>query len=136
MSRIEAEKELAEKIEAYRNSIIHADEPSLAERVWLPGPDVSLIHPRGRESGWEQIRENFYGRIMAGLFSTRELVLAGALSFWVYEGAAVAEFDWRFTAVLKENGQIHRTSGRESQVFVKVPELGWRLAHVHYSALP
>jgi hypothetical protein len=25
------------------------------------------------------------------------------------------------------------TTGRESQVIAKVPDLGWRLVHVHYS---
>ncbi|HCA3632219.1 TPA: DUF3225 domain-containing protein, partial [Salmonella enterica subsp. enterica serovar Choleraesuis] len=45
----------------------------------------------------------------------------------------VAEFDWHFTAVRRDNGQTQHTTGRESQVWAKIPNTGWRIVHVHYS---
>ncbi|WP_022656459.1 nuclear transport factor 2 family protein [uncultured Desulfovibrio sp.] len=128
-----AGQELREKIEMYRNSIIHADKPELAAQVWAVAPETSLIHPRGHEHGWDEIRENFYRNTMAKRFSTRDLRLTGEPVIHVYGDAAVAEFDWEFTATLREGGVERRTSGRESQVYVRRPGQGLRLVHVHYS---
>ncbi|MCD7984591.1 MAG: nuclear transport factor 2 family protein [Desulfovibrio sp.] len=128
-----AGQELREKIEMYRNSIIHADKPELAAQVWAVAPETSFIHPRGHERGWDEIRENFYRNTMAKRFSTRDLRLTGEPVIHVYGDAAVAEFDWEFTATLREGGAERRTSGRESQVYVRRPGQGWRLVHVHYS---
>ncbi|MDI5367232.1 DUF3225 domain-containing protein, partial [Salmonella enterica subsp. enterica serovar Montevideo] len=50
-----------------------------------------------------------------------------------FGNAAVAEFDWHFTAVRRDNGQTQHTTGRESQVWAKIPNTGWRIVHVHYS---
>jgi hypothetical protein len=47
--------------------------------------------------------------------------------------AALVEFDWEFVAKRADNGELLHTTGRESQVIAKVPDLGWRLVHVHYS---
>ena len=70
---------------------------------------------------------------MAKRFSTRDLRLTGEPVIHVYGDAAVAEFDWEFTATLREGGVERRTSGRESQVYVRRPGQGLRLVHVHYS---
>ena len=93
-----AGKELRDKIEMYRESIIHADKPELAEQVWDTAPETSFIHPRGHERGWEAIRDNFYTKTMANTFSRRELRLTGEPVVHLYGDAAVAEFDWEFTA--------------------------------------
>jgi hypothetical protein len=45
----------------------------------------------------------------------------------------VAEFDWDFHATLRSDGSPVHTTGRESQFYVKFPDKGWRLVHVHYS---
>lgn len=128
-----AGKELRDKIEMYRESIIHADKPELAEQVWDTAPETSFIHPRGHERGWEAIRDNFYTKTMANTFSRRELRLTGEPVVHLYGDAAVAEFDWEFTATrCADNGERH-TSGRESQIYVRRPGRGWRLVHVHYS---
>ena len=128
-----AGKELRDQIEMYRESIIHADKPELAEQVWDTAPETSFIHPRGHERGWEAIRDNFYTKTMANTFSRRELRLTGEPVVHLYGDAAVAEFDWEFTATRRaDNGERH-TSGRESQIYVRRPGRGWRLVHVHYS---
>jgi hypothetical protein len=46
------------------------------------------------------------------------------------------EFNWDFVAALRANGQTIHNTGRESQVYIRTPEKGWRLVHVHYSGPP
>ncbi|MCT6975216.1 DUF3225 domain-containing protein, partial [Salmonella enterica subsp. enterica serovar Yoruba] len=96
-------------------------------------PETSFIHPRCHERGWSQIAENFYGTTMGKTFSKRTLKLDAPPAIHVYGNAAVAEFDWHFTAVRRDNGQTQHTTGRESQVWAKIPNTGWRIVHVHYS---
>ncbi|VEB59615.1 membrane protein [Salmonella enterica subsp. enterica] len=85
---------------------------------------TSFIHPRGHERGWSQIAENFYGTTMGKTFSKRTLKLDAPPAIHVYGNAAVAEFDWHFTAVRRDNGQTQHTTGRESQVWAKIPNTG------------
>lgn len=127
-----AEQELTRMVEAYRASIIHADDIRWAEKVWLPGPGVSFIHPRGHERGWEAIKNNFYRKTMSETFSRRELRLRGAPVIRVYGDAAVVEFDWEFNAARRKDGALRQSSGRESQVYARSPQ-GWKLVQVHYS---
>ncbi len=136
MDNATVKAELLKKIDLYRNSIIHADDPAIAEQVWAAAPGSSFIHPRGHESGWEQIKRNFYGKTMAGTFSKRALTLRGEPVITVYGDAAVAEFDWDFVATMKDGGGERHTTGRESQVYANMPGSGWRLVHVHYSGPP
>ena len=117
-------------IDMYRRSIEKAD-VSLAAEVWAETPEVSLIHPRGHEHGWEAVKANFYEKVMGTLFSERRLDVHD-VRVHPYPEAAVAEFYWDFTATVRADGSTRRTQGRESQVYVKTPE-GLRLVHVHYS---
>lgn len=120
----------------YVASINNADDGSFAEGVWSATPDATFIHPRGHEHGWEEIRSNFYGRTMRDTFSQRRLKVSGAPVIRIYGDAAVAEFTWEFTATLRKDGSQRRTAGRESQVYIRTPEAGWRLVQVHYSPEP
>ncbi len=52
-------EEVSLTIEKYRRSIETLDR-SLAEQVWADTPNISLIHPRGHEHTWAEVRENFY----------------------------------------------------------------------------
>ncbi|EBZ5501282.1 nuclear transport factor 2 family protein, partial [Salmonella enterica subsp. enterica serovar Heidelberg] len=113
-------------------SIDKAD-PTLGKQLFYVSPETSFIHPRGHERGWSQIAENFYGATMGKTFSKRTLKLDAPPAIHVYGNAAVAEFDWHFTAVRRDNGQTQHTTGRESQVWAKIPNTGWRIVHVHYS---
>lgn len=128
-----AQEELLKKVAAYRESILQADDPGIAETVWATTAEASFIHPRGHERGWMEIRENFYGKTMAGEFSTRELNLTTEPTVHIYGSAAVVAFDWSFTATARDGGETRHTTGRESQVYANLPGLGWRLVHVHYS---
>jgi ketosteroid isomerase-like protein len=58
------------------------------------------------------------------------------VSIHVYGDAAVVEFDWDFVATLRSNGASVHSTGRESRVYIKFRDKGWRLVHVHYSGPP
>ncbi|ELF5489851.1 DUF3225 domain-containing protein [Salmonella enterica] len=125
-------QEITEGINRYLYSIDKAD-PTLGKQLFYVSPETSFIHPRGHERGWSQIAENFYGTTMGKTFSKRTLKLDAPPAIHVYGNAAVAEFDWHFTAVRRDNGQTQHMAGRESQVWAKIPNTGWRIVHVHYS---
>ena len=99
-------------IDMYRRSIEKAD-VSLAAEVWAETPEVSLIHPRGHEHGWEAVKANFYEKVMGTLFSERRLDVHD-VRVHPYPEAAVAEFYWDFTATVRADGSARRTQGRES----------------------
>jgi hypothetical protein len=124
---------IAKLVEDYFRSVIDLD-LDLASSGWLTSPDVSFIHPRGHERGWDEVVRNFYRATMGAHFSERSLKPVGPVNIRQFgPEAAVAEFDWEFVANRADNGELLHTTGRESQVFAKLPELGWRLVHVHYS---
>lgn len=108
-------QEITEGINRYLYSIDKAD-PTLGKQLFYVSPETSFIHPRGHERGWSQIAENFYGTTMGKTFSKRTLKLDAPPAIHVYGNAAVAEFDWHFTAVRRDNGQTQHTTGRESGV--------------------
>jgi hypothetical protein len=117
----------------YERSVSNAD-ITLASEVWAQGEEVSFIHPQGQEHGWKQIKEDVYEKLMRDVFSERNLT-ARNISIHVYQDSAWAEFQWVFVAKLRSNGSPVRTEGRETQVYHRSDQ-GWRLVHVHYSALP
>lgn len=120
-------QQITEGINRYLYSIDKAD-PTLGKQLFYVSPETSFIHPRGHERGWPQIAENFYGTTMGKTFSKRTLKLDAPPTIHVYGNAAVAEFDWHFTAVRRDNGQTQHTTGRE-----RIPNIGWRIVHIHYS---
>jgi hypothetical protein len=122
-------------VDTYVQSIVDAD-VRLGATVWSPTPEVSFIEPRGTERGWEQISAVFYEKTMGETFTKRTLKVVGGVNIQEYGNAAVVEFNWDFVAVLRDNGQTIHTTGRESQVYVNLPNQGWRLVHVHYSGPP
>lgn len=127
-----ARTEIRALIDRYTQSIDAAD-PEMGARFWLTTPEASFIHPLGEESGWDQIAADVYGKLMGQTFSKRSLKLAGEPTIHVFGDTAVAEFHWDFAATLRTNGNEVHTKGRESQVYVRFPDKGWRLVHVHYS---
>ena len=127
-----ANGEIRALIEKYTQSINAAD-TELGAQVWLTTTEASFIHPLGEESGWSNIAEDVYRKLMGQKFSKRSLKLAGEPTIHVFGDSAVAEFHWDFVATLRSNGSAVHTEGRESQVYVNLPGEGWRLVHVHYS---
>jgi ketosteroid isomerase-like protein len=127
-----AQGQIRALIDEYTQSIDAAD-TAMGAKCWLTTPEASFIHPLGEESGWDQIAADVYGKLMGQTFSKRTLTLAGEPTIHLYGDAAVAEFHWDFVATLRSNGSEVHTKGRESQVYVKLPDKGWRLVHVHYS---
>ena len=117
----------------YMQSIDAAD-AAIGATVWATTPDVSFINPVGHEHGWDEIASEVYDKLMGQTFSKRMLKNSSDIAIHVYGDAAVVEFDWDFVATLRSDGktQVH-TTGRESQVYVKLPDKGWRLVQVHYS---
>ena len=129
----ESAEEIKNLIAKYAKSVSDAD-ADLASQIWWNSPEASFIHPLGQEHGFEQIKQNVYTRLMGGMFSERKLSVRD-VAVQVLGDAAVAEFYWDFTAKLRKDGSPVTTHGRETQVYRKMPS-GWRLVHVHYSAIP
>ena len=118
-------------ISSYVKSIDAAD-TGLASTVWAD-TDVSFIHPRGHERGWDAIKA-FYEQTMGQTFSERKLTVKD-VAIHADGTSAWAEFDWDFAAKLRTDGSPVATHGRETQVYRKVNG-SWRLVHVHYSGMP
>ncbi|HEY1497682.1 MAG TPA: nuclear transport factor 2 family protein [Candidatus Solibacter sp.] len=124
--------QIRQLIDTYMQAVDAAD-PDLAAKVFLTTSDASFINPVGHERGWKQIADEVFVHLMGQTFSRRSLKASGEPVIHVYGDAAVAEFDWDFHATLRKDGSPVRTTGRESQFYVKFPDEGWRLVHVHYS---
>jgi len=125
--------EIKSLIAKYAKSVSDAD-TDLASQIWWDSPEASFIHPSGHEHGFEQIKENVYKRLMAGMFSERKLSFHD-VAVQVLGDSAVTEFYWDFAAKLRKDGSPVATHGRETQVYRKMGD-GWRLVHVHYSGMP
>ncbi len=118
----------------YVQSINDAD-TALAGDVWLKSDQVSFINPMGHETGWDAIVANVYEKAMRDAFSERKLVpLDVAVN--LFGDTAVAEFNWEFDAIRREDGVAIQTKGRESQVCRRTDGGQWELIHVHYSGRP
>lgn len=126
------EKQIEQALDRYVRSV-NALDVALARELWLKAPEVSFIHPRGYETGIENIIKSFYLDTM-GRFKSRNLRRKNTVIL-VQGQTAVATFDWDFDAVFASDDSPLTTRGRESQVFVRLADGTWKLAHVHYSAL-
>ena len=125
---------LAALVEKYVQSINDVD-LALAGEVWLTSDRVSFIYPRGRETGWDAIMENFYGKTMRDRFSKRNLTPRD-IAVNLFGDTAVVEFKWTFDATRREDGLEIQQMGRESQVYRRADDEQWKLVHIHYSGPP
>ena len=105
----------------------------LAEQIWSKTHEISFIHPRGHQVGWEDIKQSFYIQTM-GLFIKRDLRIKDVSIRILGKDAAWADFYWDFYATFKDGQALH-TTGRETQVWAKESD-GWKIVHVHYSGVP
>ncbi len=120
-------------IDKYAEAATRAD-TSLAAEIWSTDGDVTLIHPKGYEHGWEQVRTNVYEQLMGAALTERKLTVHD-VAVHVQGEMAWAEFQWDFSAVRRSDGAPVRTRGRETQIYRKTGH-GWRIVHVHYSGVP
>jgi hypothetical protein len=68
---------------------------------------------------------------MGETFTKRTLKIVGDPSIRFYGDAAIAELDWDFVGIRRDNGEPLHTTGRESQVYSNLTGKGWRLVQVH-----
>ena len=125
--------QISQMVSKYAQSIDAAD-TTLAAQVWLDSADVSFIHPRGHEHGFDQIKQNVYKHLMGDTFSERKLS-PHDISVHIFRDCAWVEFYWDFAAKFRKDRSSITTHGRETQVYWKTQD-GWRLVHVHYSGMP
>lgn len=105
----------------------------LARRIWSQTEQISFIHPRGHQRGWDEIKNEFYLGAM-GPFAVRRLEFREISIHLMNEDTAWAEFYWDFEATFPD-GKPLATTGRETQVLKKEPD-GWKIVHIHYSGPP
>lgn len=118
-------------LDEYVSSIDAADS-LMGKKFWSLGKEVSFLHPKGNNYGWDGVRQ-FY-QMFDATFSKRKLVYQNPK--WTnYGQVAWVEFNWVFDATFKKDGQKMQSKGRETQIWNS--ENGkWKLVHVHYSGMP
>jgi len=133
VSGSDAHLEIEQLVRSYARSIDEADVDRAAQ-VWSTTDDVSFIHPKGDERGWQAVKEQFYRGLMQEKFSSRHLRVYD-LDVQIQGDLALALFYWEVNATWRDNGAHQRTEGRETQVFRRVGDR-WLLVHIHYSNMP
>ncbi len=130
----ESDKKAIQQIIAdYKNSINQFD-TTLAKTFWLTSEEVSFIHPRGHEKGWNSIKTGIY-EMFGTRFSKRDLKSYNE-TITIYGDMAVVEFYWVFDAIFSgENPTTMQTKGRETQVMKRFGT-EWKIVHIHYSGMP
>jgi len=126
------EQQLRDLLNRYVKAVDTLD-PDLVASIWSHDAAVSFVHPRGTDSGFDEIRDDIFGRTM-GMFSQRDLAMENPV-FHVYGDTAWSQMTWTFHATLKQGGQKITTTGRETQIYHK-EDGTWRIVHVHYSGPP
>tara|TARA_R110000764_G_scaffold239973_2_gene341057 strand:- start:8579 stop:9070 length:492 start_codon:yes stop_codon:yes gene_type:complete len=125
--------EIHQLLEDYKESINRAD-TTLAKTFWFTDPEVSFIHPKGHEKGWEEVKKGIYG-MFGNRFSKRDLK-SHTESITMYGDMAILEFYWVFDATFSgPDPDQMQSKGRETQVLKKIDGT-WRIVHVHYSGMP
>jgi ketosteroid isomerase-like protein len=114
----------------YLQSLNGAD-VALASEVWLQSPDVLVVTPVGRFTGWDGVKEIFARTKKE--FSEWN-VQADHVSIVVAGDAAWLVYDYVFTARLAD-GRPFTAKGWESHGYLRTSR-GWRIAHLHYSVPP
>lgn len=90
-------------LDQYAQAVDTVDLKLLAQ-IWSHSPDVSFIYPLGEEHGFEAIEQNVFEKVMAGMFSARDLKTHGVM-IYVSGDSAWSEFRWDFHATLRKDDQ-------------------------------
>lgn len=127
------EQKIKTLLETYKNSINQAD-TTLGKKIFVTTPELTFIHPRGHEKGWEGIKKGIYG-MFGSMFSKRDLK-SNDENIIIYRDMAILEFYWVFDATFAgEKPAPLQTKGRETQVLKKIKG-EWKIVHIHYSSMP
>lgn len=127
----ESERKAVEAIvDAYIKTINDGD-LELVSKIWSHDERASFIGPQGRFSGYEEVRDKLVMSFKTG-FAKRNL-RKDELIIVIEGDSAWAEFTWTFEAE-NHNGRSLTSRGRETQIFRKEKD-GWKLMHIHYSAI-
>ena len=124
--------DLEKLVTTYTESVRTLD-MNVIETIWALTPHTSFVHPRGHQTGWQDIKQAFYLETM-GRFVERKLTARNINIRIINETAAWGDFYWDFDATFKDGATI-QTAGRETQVWEKIDGT-WKIVHVHYSGLP
>jgi ketosteroid isomerase-like protein len=124
-------QQIEQLLQTYLQSVKTAD-VATAATIWMQRPDIVVVTPLGRYEGWDAVQREVYVNFLQKTFAERELQ-ASNVHIHVNGDSAWAIFDWDFKGKLA-NGQSLTTKGRESHVYEKTAD-GWRITHLHYSAL-
>src|SRR5215472_14784736 len=68
----EEEKNVRQVFDQYLESVKTAD-VALASQVWSQGPNVSVVTPFDRFSGWQSVRDDLYVNFLQKAFTDRNL---------------------------------------------------------------
>ena len=123
-------KAVEEVVNAYIRTINDGD-LELVAKIWSHDECASFIGPQGRFQGYEQVRDKIVAGFKNG-FVKRDLK-KDQLFITIEGNSAWAEFTWTFDAERADGGK-HTARGRETQIFRKEKD-GWKLMHIHYSAM-
>lgn len=113
---LHATAELVRLLNLYCASIDHAEDVTLAAQVWETSERASLVYLFGQERGRDNIRDNFYGRDMAGKFDKRKLRLTSTPQTDMFDTFALAQFDREFQATARADASHVLFRDRESQL--------------------
>ncbi len=61
--------EIPQLLEDYKEAINRAD-TALAKTFWFTDPEVSLIHPKGHERGWEEVKKRDIWHVRESVYQT------------------------------------------------------------------
>ena len=121
-------------VDLYKKTLNDAN-TTLADSIWQPGPKTSMVHPRGEDIGWENIRQHFYIDRLQKLYTERHFEFRD-LEIEVYRDTAIAMYTWDFHGKLRSDGTEIEHKGRTSQTCRRVWQGGWKILHAHISGMP
>ncbi|WP_294176413.1 AtzH-like domain-containing protein [uncultured Selenomonas sp.] len=121
-------------VDLYKKTLNDAN-TALADSIWQSGPKTSMVHPRGEDVGWENIRQHFYIDRLQKLYTERHFEFRD-LEIEVYRDTAIAMYTWDFHGKLRSDGTEIEHKGRTSQTYRRTSQEGWKILHAHISGMP
>ena len=89
-------------VDLYKKTLNDAN-TALADSIWQSGPKTSMVHPRGDDIGWENIRQHFYIDRLQKLYTERHFEFRD-LEIEVYRDTAIVHMGLSRQAALRWHG--------------------------------